>query len=550
MAQQQDKTGFAAEKAIRAAHGNGWSRDRVEGLLANVPDGDQAKAVALVDDLYPAPSPVALLFTPAEQTLGALLTAGALSSDASRVTLERVRSVGLEASMFERERDRVIFDAIAAVVDAGGPAESLLVEEELRRRGALERAGGAAYVRELAASVPATANAHHFARRVVAAYVDRSAERVGLELVDAARAGRVTEEVRGRVLAALEAPVQLEVRERLVPGGAFILDDAVEQPCVWGEAGGAIAWAAGEGLMVAGPQGVGKTTLMQQLALARCGIRSHVLGMPVVEDERRVLYLAADRPRQAQRSLARMVTELDRQLLDERLVVHRGPPSPLITSDERALSRLAERAGAGTVFIDSLKDVAVKLADDEAGARVNLAIQSAIADGLEVVVGHHQRKASTDNKKPAKLDDVYGSTWITSGLGSVLLLWGEPGDVIVELSHLKQPSEEIGPWNLQHDHVTGMTSVARPPELVDLLFRASTAGLTALDAAALVFQKESPTRNEVEKTRRKLERLVDTDRAAKLPGTKSAADPPRYFYNGGTADQAPSATSLEPEELF
>ncbi len=33
-----------------------------------------------------------------------------------------------------------------------------------------------------------------------------------------------------------------------------------------------------------------------------------------------------------------------------------------------------------------------------------------------------------------------GSTWLTSGLGSVIVLDGEPGDPTVELRHLKQPA--------------------------------------------------------------------------------------------------------------
>ncbi len=96
------------------------------------------------------------------------------------------------------------------------------------------------------------------------------------------------------------------------------------------------------------------------------------------------------------------------------------------------------------VYIDALKDVAVKLTDDEVGSRVNAEIQEVIANGIELVADHHQRKASADNKKPRTLADAYGSVWLTAGCGSVLLLWGEAGDPIVELSHLKQPAGESG----------------------------------------------------------------------------------------------------------
>jgi hypothetical protein len=38
---------------------------------------------------------------------------------------------------------------------------------------------------------------------------------------------------------------------------------------------------------------------------------------------------------------------------------------------------------------------------------------------------------------------VYGSTWLTSGLDSVIVLECEPGGPTAELRHLKQPAETI-----------------------------------------------------------------------------------------------------------
>jgi hypothetical protein len=48
-------------------------------------------------------------------------------------------------------------------------------------------------------------------------------------------------------------------------------------------------------------------------------------------------------------------------------------------------------------------------------------------------------------RKPTP-DDVYGSTWLTAGTGSVILLHGEPGDPIVSMHHLKKPVAEGGPY--------------------------------------------------------------------------------------------------------
>ena len=130
-----------------------------------------------------------------------------------------------------------------------------------------------------------------------------------------------------------------------------------------------------------------------------------------------------------------------------------------------------------TVFVDSLKDVAVGLADDETGSNVNAEHQRLIAAGIELVPLHHQRKASGDNKKPKKLDDVYGSTFLTAGCGSVILLWGQAGDPIVELRHLKQPAGEVGPLTLIHDHARGEIHIHDPVDLTDLVWESG--GITA-----------------------------------------------------------------------
>jgi hypothetical protein len=55
--------------------------------------------------------------------------------------------------------------------------------------------------------------------------------------------------------------------------------------------------------MISGPQGVGKTTILQQLVLGVVGLRDEVLGIPIKPvDDRPVLYLALDRPEQIARS--------------------------------------------------------------------------------------------------------------------------------------------------------------------------------------------------------------------------------------------------------
>lgn len=291
---------------------------------------------------------------------------------------------------------------------------------------------------------------------------------------------------------------------RAIDGAAFVDGVPDEVPALWGDST-AVLWAQGEGLMIVGPDGVGKTTLGQQLALARVGVRNHLLGFPVVQATKKVLYVAADRPRQAASSLRRMVVPADNDLLRERLVVWRGPLPFQLAKEPKALTELAEHLDASDVVLDSLKDVQAELSKDEIGSWVNIAQQELIASGRELLALHHQRKEQSGGIKPRRLADVYGSRWLTAGMGSVLLLWGEPGDLVVDLLHLKQPVEDVGPLRVIHDHHAGSSQLEQP---VDLLDEIRTVGsLTVHDAASKLFATAQPSRNEIEKARRRLEAL-------------------------------------------
>lgn len=315
---------------------------------------------------------------------------------------------------------------------------------------------------------------------------------------------------------------------RLVPGGSFVLDAPAKVPSLWGDQQEVI-WAEGEALMIAGPQGIGKTTVAQQVVLGRLGLRSSVLGWPVEAGRRRVLYLACDRPRQAQRSLARMVTERDRGVLDERLAVWTGPPPFDLAKHPPVLASMCRSADADTVVIDSLKDVAIGLVNDEIGAGYNRARQIAIEAGVEVIELHHQTKrGAAPNTPPTSLADVYGSVFLTAGAGSVLLLWGAAGDPIVELHHRKAPAEEVGPLRILHDHRTGTSSVWHAADLVQVA-AACPNGLTAKAAATALFSTDRPNPAEVEKGRRKLDGLVDIGLLNRVDGDRSTATPATWW---------------------
>ncbi len=313
------------------------------------------------------------------------------------------------------------------------------------------------------------------------------------------------------------------------PGGSFILDTAPDPEPVWGS-GGDVLLADGEALIIAGGQGLGKTTLAQQLALGRCGFDDYadLLGYPVQPGAGRTLYLAMDRPRQAARSFRRMVGEAWRDELDDRLVIWQGPPPADLAKYTGLLLDLCRKAEADTVIVDSLKDAAIGLTDDEVGAGYNRARQNTVTAGVQVIELHHNRKSISGVKAgKAGLDDLYGSTWLPSGAGSVLLLTGAPGDPIVGLHHLKQPASEVGPLKVIHDHEAGRSTVWHATDLVQLAKRPG--GISALDAARVLFDAEKPTASEREKARRRLDKLTSTGIVRVVSeGDRSTNQPTRW----------------------
>lgn len=304
---------------------------------------------------------------------------------------------------------------------------------------------------------------------------------------------------------------------KLVSGADFILNTPEQTPAIWGT-GHQVLWAEGEPLIITGPTGVGKTTIGAQLILGRIGQADSLLGFDL-KPGRKVLYLACDRPKQIARALRRTFKNIDPAVLDERLVFQQGPPPRDLARNPEMLLELAQRVGADTVVVDSVKDVAVKLSDEETGQGLHRAFQLCIANDIEVVAYHHQRKKAggSEATKPRTIDDMYGSAWIAAGAGSVVLIWGAAGDSRVELIHLKQPAEKVGPLNLLHNHAAGTTSIAEDtgPDLWELLVEAGGCGLTVKQAIEKAANEDQPGRALTERYRRMLDGFVDQGHATK-----------------------------------
>ena len=307
----------------------------------------------------------------------------------------------------------------------------------------------------------------------------------------------------------------------IISGFDFLFRERPNTKPVWGHTdGGEILWAGGEPLILAGGIGAGKTTVLLQLIRGRLGLDTGLLGWPIRPGERNTLYLASDRPNQIAKAMRRTTSPNENV---DRLKVIEGPPMFSIVENPEGLRDLARQADADTIGVDSLKDIAPNLSDEAVGSAINQAFQLCVADGIEVVANHHARKASGENKKPNKLDDLYGSTWVTAGAGSVLFLFGQPGADQVELIHLKQPEAKIeGPGGanltLVHDHEAGRSKLIGRFDPLQFLYNKGDKGATAKDAAKAETKQLDPTGGNVKAGRRRLERLVTDGLAEKGEG--------------------------------
>ncbi|WP_156431650.1 AAA family ATPase [Mycobacterium sp. GA-1199] len=316
-----------------------------------------------------------------------------------------------------------------------------------------------------------------------------------------------------------------------VDGAAFILDVPDSLPALWGQ-GNQVLWAEGESLMISGPLGTGKTTLAGLLVQALLlPVPGPVLGLPVHGNGARVLYLAMDRPAQIARSLHRQFGQGMRATLAERLMVWKGPPPDDLAANPALLTTLAEQVDADIVFLDSLKDAAIGLSEDAVGAGYNRARQILLQSGRQLAELHHPVKRTTGGVK-----DVYGSTWLTSGAGSVVLLDGNPGDTVVSFRHVRQPAEEVGPFLVHHDQASGLMVIHDQFDLLETLKAAADDGLSAEEVMGLRHVGERFDKRAracaMQKARRDLDRLVEGGRARREDGTQGGVGggtPARWF---------------------
>ena len=316
---------------------------------------------------------------------------------------------------------------------------------------------------------------------------------------------------------------------RIKDGADWLLDGGTKPDPLWGQDGTMLA-VRHQPTVIAGPPGAGKTVIAGHLMLGIMGVpgRGALLGQPVTPIDGKVLYLASDRPDQARLSLLRMVNP---EHVRGRLAVWEGPPPADIVKHTTLLLEMAEACDAQMVVVDSLKDIALRLSDDEVGAAVNMAIQHVIAAGIELIALHHPRKLGGEDSaaKPRRLDDLYGSAWLTAGAGSVLYLH-PTGNGHVELEQFKTPNGQEAKMRFRHDPDTGETSMVDNPahKVMAVIAESGHGGISVMHIARCLCGDGDPddrTRKQVE---RAVQHLEENGRVEKVPGVSKGVKGIKY----------------------
>jgi len=110
-------------------------------------------------------------------TLGAML----MDEEATATAIHYLRQDDFYGGSHRR-----IFQALVELSDQGKSADLITVTEELRARGELDKAGGAAYVSGLTSRVPTSANVEYYARIVQECSVRRKLARVASQVIASA----------------------------------------------------------------------------------------------------------------------------------------------------------------------------------------------------------------------------------------------------------------------------------------------------------------------------------------------------------------------------
>jgi AAA domain/DnaB-like helicase N terminal domain len=339
-----------------------------------------------------------------ESVLGAIMLAGHDGPEPGAAVIAKIQATGLAPDDFYyRDRHGLVYEAALAVAERGEPPHALAVEHELRARRKLTVVGGIAHLHELAALVPATANAASYARLVVEAAERREEVNVAFALRVAAENGGL--------------PADPDLRERLARLGQrrSRVGDAVEfvtfeqfvarpelqaEPLVIDADGGTVLAATGIA-MVYGNGGAGKTTLWLDGAMHFAAGVEWLDGQVRPVRKLRVAWIENEGPREEfRRKLDRKLALWRSRVKRDRLRVLDRPWSryDLRRDDHRdALARVVRDAAVDLLVVGPLHRLGMEGGGtpDEIRAFTELVedVQRRCGRPVLFVIIHHENRA-------------------------------------------------------------------------------------------------------------------------------------------------------------
>ena len=270
---------------------------------------------------------------------------------------------------FYRGAHERIMRAVLSLHGRSEPVNAVTVAYELAAMRELGRAGGAAYLHDLIASVPTAANADHYAAIVAAQAVRRRVGEAGVEIAGLShKPGDVADIVAamGRAVDAVSIrQPATATHEQDVYAAVAALDDEPGMPTAWAALTEAIGgWRPGGLYYVGARPGAGKTVLGVQAALdvARRGKRAVICSLEMSKTELYHRMLSAVGSIHSERIMRRRLTTEDWAAVDKaaahisRLPLTVDDRSSQRVADIRAMVRLvARKEPVGLVVVDYLQ---------------------------------------------------------------------------------------------------------------------------------------------------------------------------------------------------
>lgn len=231
-------------------------------------------------------------------------------------------------------------------------------------------------------------------------------------------------------------------------------------------------------MLLTGASGVGKTQFSMD-AMARLALGQDILGR-TVSRPRKVgffsLEMGLEDYKYFAEQQARAYSPEELEILEENFkTLPYGEPLYLGSENEASRIReVIEREGLEVITFDSLGSTTEEAVSEEKTAKKLMDWNDRLRKELGVATWyiHHHRKATSDNRKPNKLSDVYGSHYFTARATSVLALWDTSSANTLEVLPLKirlakkETTHVFRDSDLRFHVKTGVTIVEdSPPEL-------------------------------------------------------------------------------------